>query len=884
MPDSTSTERLIVDIQAKTAGFTSSINNVQKQITGLNASTNNFTKNISLGFIASKFAAFQLVSGIQQLGINIMKTTAQWESLNVAFETMIGNRTQALQLTKDMRDLAKNTPLELMDLAEGAKILLNYGFAVESIMPTLKTLGDVSLGNKEKMNRLAIALGQVNGNGRLMGQELRQMIEAGFNPLMEISDRTGESMEELRKRMSEGKISVEEITQAYADATGPGGRFYKAMEAQAKTLGGLFSNLKDSFTQLFIGIGASTVNDFGIKKMIKNLTDLVDSITATEESLQNFMIDLKSLATVGIGAGLFNIIKNNQVMIGYTKQNNVLKEQIILKKELDKSERIFNKSAGYMENRYGSNFNSIKSVGQEKLKELEIEKKIAQIKVSNPELGAIDYRKQYRDTIAKKDLKAINKTKLYDEEETSRILKKREDEYNKSMIKSSDSYWKNKYSNIDNEYNNAINSNKQINNYNKVKQEYIKANKEMGASSEQLNKIQSELPKSARTMTANLSKISTGAKAMGLAFKDAFGGIIMFAALNTIFAIGAKIVNAWQRNQPEQIAFRKQQEESKKALTENEIAIAAVNAQIDALTNNMTIAEEASKGFLAGFDEVNQIDKGDSSGLTIMKLDPKLPQDLKTLKEQLIELMKENEKLTIKLELEPPKKIHFWDLFLWNDNTDAGWKILYDSGWGAAGKWLEGFFGFIAMLILPGWDKVLADSGYSVYTAFGNYAKNIGKSISTELSKEFEHIATEWNIFWDDLFTNIQNFAGQRITNSINLLISGYNLLPFEDVQLLKYIPTPTSKDKKTGGGSSWATGGIFTKRVDNATIGENGKEVVLPLENNTQWMDGFVSKIVDAVGGNGQPIILELNGTELGRAMVGALSSYNRRTGVSIA
>lgn len=54
------------------------------------------------------------------------------------------------------------------------------------------------------------------------------------------------------------------------------------------------------------------------------------------------------------------------------------------------------------------------------------------------------------------------------------------------------------------------------------------------------------------------------------------------------------------------------------------------------------------------------------------------------------------------------------------------------------------------------------------------------------------------------------------------------------------------------GGGGSWATGGITTGRRDNVTVGEAGREAILPLESNTEWMDTLAYKIGAFMGGGG--------------------------------
>lgn len=90
----------------------------------------------------------------------------------------------------------------------------------------MKMLGDISLGNGERLQSLSLAFGQVQASGRLMGGDLLQMVNAGFNPLEAIAKRTGETMIAVKERMSAGGVSVNEVEQAMKDATSEGGRFF----------------------------------------------------------------------------------------------------------------------------------------------------------------------------------------------------------------------------------------------------------------------------------------------------------------------------------------------------------------------------------------------------------------------------------------------------------------------------------------------------------------------------------------------------------------------------------------------------------------------------------------------------------------------------------
>ena len=175
----------------------------------------------------------------------------------------------------DIRKFAATTPMQLNDLASGAQTLLGFNIEAEKVMPTLKALGDISMGDSQKFQSLTLAFAQMSSTGKLMGQDLLQMINAGFNPLVQIAERTGKSVAELKEEMSQGKISVEMVTQAFMDATSEGGKFYNMLEKQSKGIQGSLSNLKGAFDDMLNDIGENS--DGVITKSVQGLTKLVQN-------------------------------------------------------------------------------------------------------------------------------------------------------------------------------------------------------------------------------------------------------------------------------------------------------------------------------------------------------------------------------------------------------------------------------------------------------------------------------------------------------------------------------------------------------------------------------------------------------------------------------
>lgn len=266
---------------------------------GLKACVNSTkTLQTALAGLGIGFGAVQIIEKIKDIGTQSLKASSDFEQAGVQFGVMLGDAKKAKQLVNELQDMANVTPFETQDLLDASKTLLNFGINVKEILPDLRMLGDIAGGNKQRMQSLTLAFSQMSSAGRLMGQDLLQMINAGFNPLQTISEKTGKSMAVLKDEMSEGKISVEMVRQAFMDATSEGGRFYEMMNRQSETLEGKLSTMRDSYTLL-----TRAISDLAVPALKEQVTEITNTINATTELINR----LKSWA----GA--------NQVVVGGLK-------------------------------------------------------------------------------------------------------------------------------------------------------------------------------------------------------------------------------------------------------------------------------------------------------------------------------------------------------------------------------------------------------------------------------------------------------------------------------------------------------------------------------------------------------------------------------------
>lgn len=186
---------------------------------------------------------------------DVIRDFMDLEAAIADFGVLAGDKGIGKALIDDFRTLAKETPLVLSSINNAARTLLSFGVDSNKLGDALRRLGDVSGGNAERFERLALVYGQVTAAQRLQGQDLLQFVNAGWNPLLEITKQSGESMMDIRKRMEEGAVSINEVEQALIAATSAGGRFEGRMVEMAKTVRGQMDILKGDFSQFRTSIG-----------------------------------------------------------------------------------------------------------------------------------------------------------------------------------------------------------------------------------------------------------------------------------------------------------------------------------------------------------------------------------------------------------------------------------------------------------------------------------------------------------------------------------------------------------------------------------------------------------------------------------------------------
>lgn len=248
-----------------------------------------------------------------------IKKGMESEKVQVAFEVLLGNKNSAQELIQQTKDYANKTSYDASDLQEGAKTMLSFGIAQEKIMPTMKAIGDIAMGDKNKMSSLTLAFSQMSSTGKLTGQDLLQMINAGFNPLNEISKKTGKSIGVLKDEMGKGAISSQMVADAFMSATAKGGQFFGMADKQGQTLAGKLAMIQGQLSEVLLSVyeliePILTPAVAGLSKALNVLKGIVTGVTKFFQSWWQKMregIGVISIVSVVLGGLVTGLIVYN---------------------------------------------------------------------------------------------------------------------------------------------------------------------------------------------------------------------------------------------------------------------------------------------------------------------------------------------------------------------------------------------------------------------------------------------------------------------------------------------------------------------------------------------------------------------------------------------
>lgn len=252
--------QFLIDIRSKDNGVLSQVTRLQSRLDDADRSANRLSSTIGgklrtaiMSLPGAEFFTNPLVALTAGIGV-VSKLGMDADRTAVSFEVMLGSQQKAADMLNQMNRYAADSPYSRLGVQEAAQTMLGFGVEQQKVIPSLKMLGDIAMGNSERFKGLALVFSQVAAAGKLQGQDLLQLISNGYNPLNDISRLTGKSMSELKDEMSKGNISFDLMVQAMQAATSQGGKFYGMVDRIAQTPFGRFGQLVDQFKDTMLSL------------------------------------------------------------------------------------------------------------------------------------------------------------------------------------------------------------------------------------------------------------------------------------------------------------------------------------------------------------------------------------------------------------------------------------------------------------------------------------------------------------------------------------------------------------------------------------------------------------------------------------------------------
>lgn len=266
--DSESYEKAVKNAEKSTDSFSSKVSGIGSKVAGT----------LSTGLKATAGAIAGVSAALGAGAVAGVKYNASIEQYETSFETMTGSAEEAADIVARLNKIGAETPFEFTDLADTTNMLMQFGFTADEAIDSMQMLGDISQGSADKMGSISRAYAKMRSSQKVTLEDINMMIDAGFNPLQEISDQTGESMQSLYDRISAGSMSVDEVTQAMQRATSEGGKYYQSMEKQSQTINGMISTLQDNAQQLLGQVVQPISESFGTQ-LLPAAIDAIEELT-----------------------------------------------------------------------------------------------------------------------------------------------------------------------------------------------------------------------------------------------------------------------------------------------------------------------------------------------------------------------------------------------------------------------------------------------------------------------------------------------------------------------------------------------------------------------------------------------------------------------------
>ena len=310
---------------ARVANLQNRIEGADKAARGLSGSVGKGLRGAIMSLPGAEFFTNPVIAlsagigAVSRLGRHAEQTAAQ-------FRVRAGSPELGNEMLEQVNEYAKDTPYSRLGVQNAVATMMNFNVASEDAMEAMSRLGDIAGGNQQRFESLALVFAQTASAGKLTGQDLLQYINAGYNPLVDLMQMTGKSMEQLRDEMSKGAISFDMVRDAIRHATDEGGKYHGMMDVLSETSSGRFGMLQDTVQETMLSlygvIAPLLVPAFNaLASVLEFLTPVIDALAkGTAWLVDAFREWNPAVIAIAAAVGVYTaaVLLNTSVLKGWT--------------------------------------------------------------------------------------------------------------------------------------------------------------------------------------------------------------------------------------------------------------------------------------------------------------------------------------------------------------------------------------------------------------------------------------------------------------------------------------------------------------------------------------------------------------------------------------
>jgi tape measure domain-containing protein len=284
-------DRVVVRLMADATAYHRAMDMVESRLLGMANRLGFLGRSLEMPIKLAAAATIGLGTATAVASYQALKLATAYESAAISLEVMTGSAGRGKQMLDEINKLAVSTPFRVSDLLAGAGQLAAFGTEADQIIPTLKVLGEVASGvGIEKLPNIILAFGQVRAAGRLMGQELRQFINANI-PLMEYLGKVrGVPTGAIKGMVERGDIGFGDVVAAFNKMVAAEGLYFGLNERRMQSVEGRWTSFTETLQIRLRDLGLAAFDVFKIADTLKSWTD---SIGISDDAEENFNVARK---------------------------------------------------------------------------------------------------------------------------------------------------------------------------------------------------------------------------------------------------------------------------------------------------------------------------------------------------------------------------------------------------------------------------------------------------------------------------------------------------------------------------------------------------------------------------------------------------------------